>query len=837
MSILLLFLSNLSFYAFRLRIITLLIDLQDAPMRFFYCVRSNSEKDKDVKFLPNFINADKQITDMETDSDNNTNSDNNIMDHETTTNDSSQFSTVAKTQMPAMYKCSSSSEIESDTESGRHTDSLNGSEIAESKPTSCTNSIKHEYPPIRLPNESKETTSQQKVEGIRRIPDLLQIIKSEKITISESKTEMQTERNERKFDMERFDNLVFRPKVVDVNSAGKMDNVKIIKTEENKNSGSQSNNAHDTRREATARDTDLKADGDSNLSIQRYNKNEFLNSFNLTPKTTGTHDELRKPHEVKKTMGSPPKKSIVDLMKIPVDQITAKPVAVPMVSAVKTMEPPFRTPKEKQSEKPLEKASENSSRVSADRKSLEKPTETSNQKPVKLQQIDKTASIRPTSDSTYLKDLQKSLETLKKSMQLEALSNHVLDTSAYAANILKSSVSNNKKLLWPSAATSSPIDLNVERKEAKNHLKINSNKTPYSMISNPGTSSKQIKTHSSKTRESFGESSKSTSESSKLYYNDQKSRADVMPKKLPVPLKPKPPPPPILPCGNLKNSRNDNMKIMNMNISRSERTSSAMQPPPISMNADFSKFYFDPNNVSIFNNKPQPYTPLPLFDPAANCLPKSLQKNNHELIDSVSRKNSLGVKRKHLNEANETPAKEQKAQNLLNSCNIMFPPSLSVTMTNKNIDPSILFASRMQNSVNNYIEIVKLPEHPDDPRPPETYTKTSLAGLMAPPNAFQPSTSSAKPNTFMPTDYSKRQLPCTESFQTKFLQSIWENSRFKDSKEKKLNNLRRSNETITKAHNVPPFVDAGTTTSKNKLLYKGDLNDFFNLKGKFHLNI
>lgn len=59
--------------------------------------------------------------------------------------------------------------------------------------------------------------------------------------------------------------------------------------------------------------------------------------------------------------------------------------------------------------------------------------------------------------------------------------------------------------------------------------------------------------------------------------------------------------------------------------------------------------------------------------------------------------------------------KDQKVQSLLNSCNINFPSSLSITLTSEENDPTSnnpLYNPKHKSPVNNYIEIVKLPEIP-----------------------------------------------------------------------------------------------------------------------------
>lgn len=73
---------------------------------------------------------------------------------------------------------------------------------------------------------------------------------------------------------------------------------------------------------------------------------------------------------------------------------------------------------------------------------------------------------------------------------------------------------------------------------------------------------------------------------------------------------------------------------------------------------------------------------------------------------------------------------EQKVQSLLNSCNINFPSSLSITLTNEENDPTSsnpLYNPKHKSPVNNYIEIVKLPDIPA-----EDANKTSRGTTTSP---------------------------------------------------------------------------------------------------------
>lgn len=96
-------------------------------------------------------------------------------------------------------------------------------------------------------------------------------------------------------------------------------------------------------------------------------------------------------------------------------------------------------------------------------------------------------------------------------------------------------------------------------------------------------------------------------------------------------------------------------------------------------------------------------------------------------------------KRPHSNtpDGNSPPEKQAKVQHLLESCKINFPSSLSITLHEQN-DSSLnnpLFNPKRNSPVNNYIEIVKLPEIPakEEVRP-----------------VTQPKTETSKPPTVKP---------------------------------------------------------------------------------------
>lgn len=132
-------------------------------MRFFYCVRNTSEKDKETQFLP-FTNEDKQIMEMETDSDNNTISDKATIDNcrDVMSKEDNQSATVDKSQMQLLS--SSSCEMESDTQSAMHTETTNGPENNVKPSDNTEQSIKNEQKSSQAA-ESVKTTSQPPTEN------------------------------------------------------------------------------------------------------------------------------------------------------------------------------------------------------------------------------------------------------------------------------------------------------------------------------------------------------------------------------------------------------------------------------------------------------------------------------------------------------------------------------------------------------------------------------------------------------------------------------------------------------------------------------------------------
>lgn len=101
---------------------------------------------------------------------------------------------------------------------------------------------------------------------------------------------------------------------------------------------------------------------------------------------------------------------------------------------------------------------------------------------------------------------------------------------------------------------------------------------------------------------------------------------------------------------------------------------------------------------------------------AAVVLPKrSPPETGAEIVSAGKRKNtsspSCPAKTHSPTTGDDPPEKQRKVQSLLDSCNITFPSSLSITIANESddSDKSGLHNNKLKNPVNNYIEILKIP--------------------------------------------------------------------------------------------------------------------------------
>lgn len=165
------------------------------------------------------------------------------------------------------------------------------------------------------------------------------------------------------------------------------------------------------------------------------------------------------------------------------------------------------------------------------------------------------------------------------------------------------------------------------------------------------------------------------------------------------------------------------------------------EQPPLGMRSPAS-YVGTQNSPSYSPNSPQ-YSPsynIPTYpqykymkSPAhvANYfqgpVPKPASQVKSETNDSKRKPEQLKRAHATTETADTPPEKQKKVQSLLDSCKISFPSSLSITLHEQNDPASInpLFNPMRKSPVNNYIEIVKLPDVsvvPDDkkssPPPP-----------------------------------------------------------------------------------------------------------------------
>lgn len=123
------------------------------------------------------------------------------------------------------------------------------------------------------------------------------------------------------------------------------------------------------------------------------------------------------------------------------------------------------------------------------------------------------------------------------------------------------------------------------------------------------------------------------------------------------------------------------------------------------------KYMKPPSHLAnFFPNPPKPI-------PVNNCSPPISKPQPEELNKRHVNENAL--KRSHNtspknDKVSSPPEKQQKVQSLLDSCKITFPSSLSITLHEQK-DPKSnqsMFQAMHKSPVNNYIEIVKLPDLP-----------------------------------------------------------------------------------------------------------------------------
>lgn len=125
------------------------------------------------------------------------------------------------------------------------------------------------------------------------------------------------------------------------------------------------------------------------------------------------------------------------------------------------------------------------------------------------------------------------------------------------------------------------------------------------------------------------------------------------------------------------------------------------------------KYMKSPVYMDNFFQNPSPPPSKPITSTSTTIPKNSLKSTDNEmkkltkLDETQKRPASFGT------DDLGPPEKQAKVQSLLDSCNISFPSSLSITLHDQN-DPvsNPLYNSKRTSPVNNFIEIVKLPETP-----------------------------------------------------------------------------------------------------------------------------
>lgn len=185
-----------------------------------------------------------------------------------------------------------------------------------------------------------------------------------------------------------------------------------------------------------------------------------------------------------------------------------------------------------------------------------------------------------------------------------------------------------------------------------------------------------------------------------------------------------PPPPPGLPMPRTPNHVPEYWNYSMRNGSATSKgyvtspylgLSSPIYTPNYSPNSpQYAPTYNIPISQSQFK-----YTGLPTN--GTSSLPRTLGKTSEkETTESSTKKNSNEVgesakrakSKSPTTDDGEPPEKQRKVQSLLNSCNITFPSSLSITLTNEQNDTEAnksCKSTKLKRPVNNYIEILKLP--------------------------------------------------------------------------------------------------------------------------------
>lgn len=163
------------------------------------------------------------------------------------------------------------------------------------------------------------------------------------------------------------------------------------------------------------------------------------------------------------------------------------------------------------------------------------------------------------------------------------------------------------------------------------------------------------------------------------------------------------------------------------NVTGSKRSYNlSNQNEPLQMNAPAFLPYHHPHN-----NQEVPKNKKPKIGVSGNS--GSGSSSSPGPIDMKKRLNSTGeleviTSSSSSSKSNATPKRQSEPSNdsvhtLLHNCNITLPSSLSVTLTNDEIESNRSFFNQKKTPVNNSIEIVKLPDESSSPTEQTRYTK------------------------------------------------------------------------------------------------------------------
>lgn len=455
------------------------------------------------------------------------------------------------------------------------------------------------------------------------------------------------------------------------------------------------------------------------LEVKLSEKNEFLNSFNLTPRSAG-ESQNSKPTKNDETKTSPPS----------AEQKDGKGTTPSPPSTLKK-DPISPSTLKKEPASPNTQHESISNDASGDKRSENKASKRKSREPVK--NVPKSKCPTPSSDSDG------KASPLRSTPSPNNLKVTPLPTSSGGSSSPVQFVSERTNDAGTSSNRSQAVNMktiDMWSQQNKNNLKTKMQRPTSGLFKVPTAN------------DIIGKETKSETESSIIINNVQRpNQADT----------PRPPMTfnPALtqhffPGGSashnsfsMKNNRKHNLfseteikeirnddamkvKVYGPSMSSHEATSSSPRPGT-SMNL---------HKMSASQSKSSPtlkqYSPSHAIHEMMRKT-KSAKQSNHsidmkklnstgELEVISSNSNSPSAKRIAIDASEDVPMNEQNVQTLLHSSNIKFPPSLSITLTNDEIDSSPSRANFIQKK--NFIEILKLPDESPSSSEQSRYAKS-----------------------------------------------------------------------------------------------------------------